>query len=94
MLLKLKHKCGCCSSLLAAIEPLGRNDMVPFSRQTTIIHRMQLKILFDLRLRCKAIQNTSNVLCLRDNVEIVVRIHSGKTAVVDESLAESGKELS
>ena len=55
---------------------------------------MQLKTLFDLRLRCQARQNPFMFyVYVTDNVEIAPRIHSGKNAAVDEDLNENGKEL-
>ena len=55
---------------------------------------MQLKTLFDLRLRCQATPNTGKFyVYVTNDVEIVLRIHSGKNAAVDEDLNDSGKEL-
>ena len=71
--------------------------MVAFS-QATINHQTRLKILFDLCLKCQAIQNTCKVhvyvVYMTNTVEITLQIHSGKNTAVDENLNESGKELS
>ena len=51
-------------------------------------------ILCDLRLGCQAIQNTYKFYAyVTNNVEILLRIHYGKKAVLDENLNECGKEL-
>ena len=48
----------------------------------------------NLRLRCQAIQNTYKFyVCVTNNVEILLRIHYGKNAVLDENLNECGKDL-
>ena len=51
--------------------------------------------MFDLLLRCQARQNIYKFyVYVTNNEEIILRIHSGKNAAVDENLNERGKELS
>lgn len=67
--------------------------MSAFSHQNNN-HQKQLKILFNLHLRCQAIQNAIKFhVYVTDNVEIVLQIHSGKNTDIDETLNKSGKEL-
>ena len=44
--------------------------------------------------RCQAIQNTYKFYdYMTNNIEIILRIHYGKNAVLDENLNECGKEF-
>ena len=49
---------------------------------------MQFKILFDLCLKCQAVQSIKFCVHVTDSVKMVLLIHSSKNVAVDESLNE------
>ena len=72
------------------------NGLASFSHQNNNKnHQKQSKILFNLHLRCQAIQSIYYFhVYTANNMEIVLWIHSSENAAIDKNLNKSGKELS